>query len=322
MECRQRRHVLPRVPLREPGQRLQSAGHHHLHQLYQYRRGGGQDLLLPGQSGEQRGHQRVQQHRQRQGQDGHARRALRDRRQFLHGQAAADMEGRQRCGEVRGLPLHAAEHRLQSAGHYHLYQLHQHRGGDRQDLLLPGQGGEPGRRGQRVQQHRQRQGQGGGARRALRDRRQFRYRQAAADVEGRQRRGVLPHLPLREPGQRLQSAGHHHLYQLRQHRRGDRQDLLLPGQGGEPGRRGQRVQQHRQRQGHAARTGAEHRALRFQRQAEADMERRQRRHILPRVPLREPRHRLQPAGDHLLHQLCQHRRGGGQDLLLPGQGGE
>ena len=242
MERRQRRHVLPRVSLREPRLRLQSAGYDHGHQLYQHRRGGGQDLLLQGQSGEQRGHQRVQQYRQRQGQDGRARRTLRDRRQFLYGQAAADVEGRQRCGEVRGLPLHAAKQRLQSAGNYHLYQLRQHRRIHRYDLLLPGQGGEPERYGQRVQQHRQRQGQGGGARRTLRDRRQFLHRKAPADMEGRQRRGVLPHLPFREPGHRLQSAGHHQLHQLCQHRRGGRQDLLLPGQGGEPGRYGQRVQ--------------------------------------------------------------------------------
>ena len=185
------------LPLHSAEHRLQPAGHHHLHQLCQHRRGGGDHLLLQSLCGEQRRDQRIQQYRQRQGQGGHSRRAPRDHRQFLRQrQAPADMGGGGRCGQVRDLPLHPAEHRLHPAGHHHLHQLRQHRRGGGHHLLLQSPRPERGRRGGRVQQYRQRRGQGGGSGGPHRDHDVLRQRQAEADVERRQRRCLLPGVPL------------------------------------------------------------------------------------------------------------------------------
>ena len=193
----------------------------------------------------------MEQHRVRDLQEDSVR-PHRHRRQRQSGPSHADMEGRHRRGQVRGVPRPQPERRVHQVFHRHRHVLYQHilhRG--RQHLLLQGPRPEIRRHGRRVEQHRVRDLPRRLDRHTVCPHRHRRQRQSGpphADMEGRHRRGQVRGVPRPQPERRVHQVFHRHRHVLYQHilHRG-RQHLLLQGSRSGCQRHGGRMEQHRVR---------------------------------------------------------------------------
>ena len=201
MERRVRRGQVRGVPRPQLERRLHQVQHRHRHQLHQHQlHRKRQHLLLQGpRSGRQRHGRCVEQHCVRDLQADSVR-SHRYRRQRCAGPSHADMEGRHRRGQVRGVPRPQHERRLRQVFHCHRHVLHQHilyRG--RQYVLLQGPRPEIRRHGRCVEQHRVRDLQADPVR-PQRHRRQRCAGPSYPEMESRHRRGQVRGVPRPQQG--------------------------------------------------------------------------------------------------------------------------